>query len=144
MKNDLELFQALINGETIELTERTKQNKRSNGYKGKFPSWKLIDNSLKDLMESGYSIVSFHKQDLQIKPRTIKIGEFEVSNPVKSVELDVVYYYPALSQDELYDTATWSNDCFDINRLSRGLIHLSKAAAILHAKALLSFTCKEV
>ena len=78
------------------------------------------------------------------KPKTININGFEVPEPVREpLELATSYYTPDLSAPEGYRIYTWSDINLDWKELNLGLIHLTKEAAILHSKALLSFTSKE-
>lgn len=79
-------------------------------------------------------------------PQTININGFEVPEPVRS-ELNYgdEYWMPSFenfSNEELSIRRQWSESSIDIHikRLSHGLIHLSREAAELHCRALLSFT----
>lgn len=77
--------------------------------------------------------------DYRIKPKTIRIGEIDVPEPVK-VALErgqkywVVYFYGV---GELVGEDTWKGDNYDTCWMRRGLIHLTQEAAELHAKALI-------
>lgn len=74
----------------------------------------------------------------------ININGFEVPEPIREpLELNTLYYIPALSAPMGYLEHSWGNTNPDWKELNLGLIHLTKEAAILHAKALLSFTVKE-
>ena len=78
------------------------------------------------------------------KPRTIRIGDYDVPEPVReSLEDGQVYFAVALLVREDKVPAyklEWEGDLIDIRLLEQGRIHLTKEAAELHAKALLSFT----
>jgi hypothetical protein len=77
------------------------------------------------------------------KPRTININGFEVPEPVREpLRIDDDYYIPYLGSPSLTVDTTWWNDDCDTNRIKSGIVHLTKEAAELHAKALLSFTQK--
>ena len=77
------------------------------------------------------------------KPRTININGFEVPEPVREpLETDTNYYCPHLASSELVSVSTWWDDGCDARRLKSGIIHLTKEAAVTHAKALLSFPQK--
>ncbi|KLU15024.1 MULTISPECIES: hypothetical protein [Xenorhabdus] len=80
----------------------------------------------------------------RLKPRTIKIGEYDVPEPVReALENGTEYYYPDISYGEFVcDDRTWSGDVWDKYRLSSGLIHLDRESAELHAKALIALTSK--
>ena len=76
--------------------------------------------------------------DLRIRPRTIRIGEIEVPEPVReALPIGTKYYYPTVQYTDTVDAFTWQGDSFDKRLLERGLIHLTKEAAIAHAKALI-------
>ena len=81
------------------------------------------------------------------KPRTININGHEVPEPVREplVENDAYYY---VSFESLYTAngvfeSRW-HDAAGVSRfrLDKGIIHLTREAAEIHAKALLSFTQK--
>lgn len=75
------------------------------------------------------------------KPDVIKINGFEVPAPLKvAPKIGTAYSYANPSLEDFHITYTWDNDDFDKRLLQKGLIHLTKEAAIAHAKALLSFT----
>ena len=70
--------------------------------------------------------------------RTIHIGDIDVPEPVRDrPTLGVKYYSPTPQYTAAYDAFTWQGDGFDKRLLERGLIHLTKEAAIEHAKALI-------
>ena len=77
----------------------------------------------------------------RIKPKTIRIGEYDVPEPMREMPARGTTYY-------VVDTVTpdsprkynWVCDTADIVWFNRGIIHSTKDAAVLHAKALLSLT----
>ena len=74
------------------------------------------------------------------KPRTIRIGKYDVPEPVRE-PLENGKYYFAVSWDKNGACELrWSGDSVDTRLLKQGRIHLTKEAAELHTKALLSFT----
>lgn len=74
----------------------------------------------------------------RIKPKTIRIGEIDVPEPVRAApEVGCKYFYVALSAPECYYSTSWSSDKSDNRLLSLGLIHLTREAVELHAKALI-------
>ena len=78
-----------------------------------------------------------------IKPKTININGYEVPEPVRTRLNDGdTYYIPDVLSYDFYISDWWSNTDQDLKFLNLGLIHLTKEAAIQHAKALLSFTAK--
>ncbi|PHM61238.1 hypothetical protein [Xenorhabdus ishibashii] len=97
------------------------------------------------LPENG-EILFLPDREYRLKPRTIRIGEYDVPEPVSGLlEYDQEYYYPIITDDafnHLYRRATWDDDSYDNARLKRDLIHLDRESAELHAKALISLTQK--
>jgi len=77
------------------------------------------------------------------KPSVIIINGIEVPEPCREpLEKGQDYFRPSLSVDPWAKKNMWCNDEFDKAWLDAGCVHLTKEAAILHAQALLSFTCK--
>lgn len=78
------------------------------------------------------------------KPRTININGFEVPEPLRTAPCEgTEVYLPSLDGHGLVARKRFVDNIFDDLRLKRGLLHLTKEAAEMHAKALLSFTSKE-
>lgn len=74
-------------------------------------------------------------------PKTIRIGEYDVPEPVREpLEDDKEYWGIDPTAEELAWKYTWNNALFCNLMLRRGLIHLTKEAAVIHAEALLSLT----
>lgn len=79
--------------------------------------------------------------EYRLKPKTISINGFKVPEPVSSpLSNGTRYYIASLGYSVKYTKSTWCGDDLDLSWLERGIIHLTREAAILHAKALLSFT----
>jgi hypothetical protein len=79
----------------------------------------------------------------EVKEGFININGHMVPEPEREPLLGAEpYHVPSLSdyEDNYIDSTTWSSDEYDFTMLERGLIHTTKEAAQLHAKALLSFT----
>ena len=74
-------------------------------------------------------------------PKTIRIGEYDVPEPVRQpLEDDKEYWGVDPMAEELAWKYKWNNALFCNLMLRRGLIHLTKEAAVIHAEALLSLT----
>lgn len=78
------------------------------------------------------------------KPRTININGYEVPEPVREpLKVGNSYYRPIITR---YESGVlhckWYGSKFDQYALKTGLVHLTKEAAEIHARALLSFTAK--
>ena len=79
--------------------------------------------------------------EYRVKPKTIRIGEYDVPEPMREMPaLDTDYYIASTTTSGLYGVATWVCDAQDIEWFNRGVVHSTKDAAVLHAKALLSLT----
>lgn len=78
------------------------------------------------------------------KPQTIRIGEYDVPEPVRDAKGLGLYYAVDLCSPRGGTVEDqWRGTPYDLERLERGLIHRTREAAELHAKALLSFTKKQ-
>ncbi|MCP9269707.1 hypothetical protein M5U04_16860 [Xenorhabdus sp. XENO-1] len=81
----------------------------------------------------------------RLKPRTIKIGEIDVPEPVReALEEFTEYYCPDINTFGTSDADChlWDGCDNDNDRLQSGLIHLDRGSAELHAKALIALTSK--
>ena len=76
------------------------------------------------------------------KPRTININGFLVPEPLRDgLEIGGVYFLADCICNEI-EEYRWSGSDIALLWLPSGLLHSTKEAAELHAKALLSFTRK--
>lgn len=74
-------------------------------------------------------------------PKTIRIGKYDVPEPVREpLENGTEYWGVDLTAEELAWNYKWNSAVFCNLMWRRGLIHLTKEAAVIHAKALLSLT----
>ena len=79
--------------------------------------------------------------EYRIRPNTIRIGEYDVPEPMREMPArDTDYYIACITTSGLYGVATWVCDAQDIEWFNLGVVHSTKDAAVLHAKALLSLT----
>ena len=79
--------------------------------------------------------------EFRVKPNMMNINGYDVPAPHRWPLMDgQVYYRASLSLEDSYDYLVWRNESLDKTLLAKGLIHLTKEAAIQHTKALLSFT----
>ena len=82
--------------------------------------------------------------DWTLKPRTITINGIDVPAPELVAPAEgTQYWWPDLFSGVRVTYGTWYNDEYDNQALVRGIVHLTEAAALKHAEALLSFTTKE-
>lgn len=78
------------------------------------------------------------------KKDTIIINGHEVPKSVnKPLRKGQEYFLVDVLSDDLTLCLYWNGDREDKRYLERGLIHLDEESAIIHAKALLSFTTKD-
>lgn len=78
------------------------------------------------------------------KPRTIRIGDHDVPEPMRvAPEYGATYWVAEPSVDEFVRPYRCYGDDTDRRHLSRGLCHATREAALRHARALLSFTTAE-
>ena len=81
------------------------------------------------------------RENIHQQSKTIRIGEYDVPEPVREpLEDDKEYWGVDLTATRLAWPYKWNNGGFCKLMLRRGLIHLTKEAAVIHAKALLSLT----
>lgn len=74
----------------------------------------------------------------EIVPRTIRIGGIDVPEPVReALKVGTEYFIADISGSDLYGRTTWRDDIIDVRWLKAGLVHLTREAAIEHAKALI-------
>lgn len=79
--------------------------------------------------------------EYRIKPRTIRIGEYELTaGEVSPLEFREDYYMPDLIREGMVQRFRWSCSEFDKQVLERGLVHRSMANAKIHAAALISIS----
>lgn len=80
--------------------------------------------------------------DLMMQEEYININGRKVPKPMDKSLSDEnrIYYTPSLTLAALCEWCEWTGDIHDQRCLKRGIVHLTKEAAIIHAKALLSFT----
>lgn len=77
------------------------------------------------------------------KPRTININGFEVPEPVREpLENGQEYYDVSIGSTDNVVKYTWRGESWDFHTMDKGIVHITKEAAMLHAEALLSFTQK--
>lgn len=130
MNSYKEVFQALAEGKEIQVLIRSGEAYR----------WKALEATKVCHLLSTSKVEPFR---FRIQPETVNIYGKEVSKPeTESPHIGVRYYWPSLYRKDKYDEAVWYGHMVDKTNLQRGLVHLTKEAAIAHAEALISFTGK--
>ena len=118
-KEILPIVQAAANGETIECQLITD-------------NWETKERA------SLAKVVKY-----RIKPRTIRIGEYDVPEPCREpLQKGDMYWIASLDEESPLLEYTWREDRIDDIWLSRGIIHCTQEAADIHSKALISLTAK--
>lgn len=76
------------------------------------------------------------------KPRTIRIGEFDVPEPLREAPAMESTYWAIdfFAKDSFVVDYQWDNDSTDQRMLRAGVCHATREAAELHAKALISLS----
>jgi hypothetical protein len=120
----------------IELLEHVLGNLKAGkslvdglAYSGKDPIWEI----------SRLSHVPWHNSSLYtLAPRTHKVNGFDVPVPESKELKSREQYYTACPTNTCYlDLHAWDCDMLDRRYLKRGLVHLTKEAAIANAKAMI-------
>ena len=107
-------------------------------WKDNLGLWRNFDSHSLTIHPSWYPEVEYRR-----KPRTININGFEVPEPLRiEPKFEEPYWIADPASRDLADQYKWAGHTVDFRWLQRGLLHLTKEAAELHAKALLSFTEK--
>ena len=78
--------------------------------------------------------------EYRVKPRTIKIGDFDVPEPMRTdIGIGNKYFTPSLASASAIG-CKWLGDGRDYELLRNGLCHDTCEAAEVHAKALIALT----
>jgi hypothetical protein len=101
--------------------------------------------SLGNLMHSALALFTEEELEAELErrrqPKTITINGIEVPEPLKIKPVNIInYFVPSVYSHKLFDSFSWSGDQVDDRLFERGIVHLTKEAAIKHAEALISFT----
>ena len=72
------------------------------------------------------------------KPTTIRIGDYDVPEPYRGQMMAYQTYYMPLTPGAC--KAEWSGSLHDIQQQRYGLVHLTREAAEIHGRALVSLT----
>jgi hypothetical protein len=106
--------------------------------------------SLSEFLIDGANVETFHSAFIRLiltgeatatitrKPKTRIINGFTVPAPeTEAPAQDAFYFMPALNIFEWLPVAIkWTNDSYDRVMLQRGVVHLTREAAIANAKAM--------
>lgn len=115
------LFRWIADGETIERSCITEDNWV---YQS---TYQLLQDMLQDVSCKKY----------RIKPKTIRIGKYDVAEPMKEAPKEgTPYYFIDPSEEGGVYEDEWDNYAGASIRLTNGAIFLSKEDALLAAKAI--------
>ncbi len=82
-----------------------------------------------------------HNWEYRQIPKTIKINGFEVPEPMRvKPENGKIFYFVALGATDGARAECWTGGEYDNIRFNRGICHATELAALIHAKALFSFS----
>ena len=86
--------------------------------------------------------VFYSGAEYRIKPRTIRIGEYDVPEPMREAPEvgSIVFLFNMVGDTK---ATRWDGDDVDKRMLNSGICHSTPEAAELHAKALISLTAKK-
>ena len=83
----------------------------------------------------------FGDYDYRIKPRTIKIGDFDVPEPMREAPNGgVEVFSPMPASQEMYWSWPWRGSKADFLALNRGVVHCNMDSAVAHSIAIISLT----
>lgn len=115
-KGILPIVQAAANGEPIEIM-------KSDGWGAKAE-------------HLGFNMYDTYR----IKPKTIRIGEYDVPEPLRDRPINGESVYLVCTDRAFPVKLQWFPDEYSLYLLDSGLLHRERAGAALHWKALLSLT----
>lgn len=102
--------------------------------------WEYFDTQVWESIRTGCPLWAPETQ-YRRKPKTITINGHKVPEPYRGeMQRNQFYYIPSLDSNDFWYELCWDGDACDQRVMERGLVHLTKEAAIKHTEALLSFT----
>lgn len=81
-----------------------------------------------------------YDSEYRIKPKTIRIGEYDVPEPLRDRPMNGESVYLVCTDRAIPVKLQWYPDEYSLHLLDSGLLHREHAGAALHLKALLSLT----
>lgn len=89
------------------------------------------------------SLVDFIRHPLRRKPRTIRIGDYDVPEPIRNQPKTGSWYFSVECLTDGVWHREWAGDYRDDARLKAGLVHETREGAELMLKALQELLCKK-
>lgn len=97
--------------------------------------WTSISHS--DLIRSIACGTTYKNEYYRIKPKTIRIGKYDIAEPMKEEpEVATLYFCISSTLADHVCTAVWERDAYDLQALKSGMAWLKKEDATLAAKAI--------
>lgn len=129
------ILQAIADGEQIEMLEY--------GIEGTtllYLRW--VNKQPTEILQAIVNQKASNHFRIACNKKILSINGCDFPEPERVVlEVGTEYYIPNLFNERMWDCWVWEGDeDFDNRNLERGLVHLTKEAAILHTKAALSLT----
>lgn len=101
----------------------------------------LIATQMPLISKNSYLMQKINAKIKNMTPRTIRIGEFDVPEPLReSPDERTKLFVPDLTFSCGYGTWTWCGETNDTVMLKRGIFHTTPESASIHSKALISLT----
>lgn len=89
--------------------------------------------------------ISAPAENFRVKPITIRIGDIDVPEPLKTApKRGSTYHIPDVNASSLFWAMEWQDSDSDKQRLKRGQVHLPSDHAVEHARALILVSGGEV
>lgn len=94
-----------------------------------------------DSLDWRESDFTYQLHQVEILPRTVKIGDYEFVEPLrKAPAAGTTVYCLALDFERLYKVILWEGNVDQLAMLEKGILHLSFINCQTHAQALLSLS----
>lgn len=104
--------------------------------------WEVCDRPTYEWRDLEYHPEWNQNRAYRRKPSTIRIGKFDVPEPMRVAPMPGEAYWVADPATEIVYSQRWDDDGTDNRRMARGLCHATREAAELHARALISLTAE--
>lgn len=79
----------------------------------------------------------------RLKPQLVIGGRLVPMPEREAPAVGTTLFTPAPHGEDYYNTYSWSGDKWDLSWLERGLVHLTKEAAVAHGEALVALSKKK-
>lgn len=129
MQTYAHILRAIADGEQIEMLDYYPEDSTRSGW---------VKKSLTEVLQAIVNRKAPNQFRIANNEKTISVDVSDFPEPKRvALELGTDYYIPNLFSESMFDYLVWGGDEYDERSLERGLVHLTKSAAILHAKSCL-------